>query len=154
MPWGEQCICRIVRGRLNPLQTQSTAAWLSVRPAACERKRLMTWTRFSHGLRLDPIAGGAPEALVVLLQDLGAGAATLTLVAARWAAAVPTTAFIALDRIAQRDPPPTHTTLDRASRHLAPLLEHQLRARRLDAGRLVLVGFGHGGTLALHMVLH
>jgi predicted esterase len=128
----------------------------------------MTWTRFSHGLRLDPIAKGSPEALVVLLHDLGAGAATMTLVAGRWAAAVPTTAFVALDRIEQRDPPsrglPPQTppdrdagaepiVLDRASRHLAPLLEHQLRSRRLDASRLVLVGFGHGGTLALHMVL-
>jgi phospholipase/carboxylesterase len=125
----------------------------------------MTWTQFSHGLRLDPVAGGSPEALVVLLHDLGAGAATMTVAAARWATAVPTTAFIALDHIAQRDPPtsglPPHRdagvapiVLDRASRHLEPLLEHQLRSRRLDASRLVLVGFGYGGTLALHMVLH
>lgn len=127
----------------------------------------MTWTRFSHGLRLDPIAGGSPQALVVLLHDVGAGAATVTPVAARWATSVPTTAFIALDRIAQSDPPscgvplratlgagPEPTALDRAGRHLAPLLDHQLRAGRLDASRLVLVGFGHGGTLALHMVLH
>jgi predicted esterase len=129
----------------------------------------MTWKQFSHGLRLDPVAGGSPEALVVLLHDLGAGAAAMTLVAARWATAVPTTAFVALDRIAQPDVPAdglsAHATLDRdagiepsaldrASRHLAPLLEQQLRSRRLDANRLVLVGFGYGGTLALHMVLH
>jgi predicted esterase len=125
----------------------------------------MTWTQFSRGFRLDPIAKGSPEALVVLLHDLGAGAATLTLVAAPWAAAVPATAFVALDEPPQRDPASPAsaprdvaagadaTALDRASRHLAPLLDHQLRSRRLDASRLVLVGFGYGGTLALHMVL-
>jgi hypothetical protein len=34
----------------------------------------MTWTQFSHGRQLDPIAGGSPEALVALLHNLGAGA--------------------------------------------------------------------------------
>src|SRR6202030_370787 len=43
--------------------------------------------------------------------------------------------------------------LDGATRQLGPLFECQLRSYRLDASRLVLVGFGHGGTLALHMVL-
>jgi predicted esterase len=129
----------------------------------------MTWVQFAHGFRLDPIAKGSPEALVILLHDVGASAATLMPVATRWAATVPTTAFIALDGIDQRDPPscelPPQPTLDRdaagepivldrASRHLEPLLEHELRSRRLDASRLVLVGFRHGGTLALHMVLH
>jgi predicted esterase len=127
----------------------------------------MSWVRLAHGFRLDPIAKGPPEALVALLHDVGAGAATLTPVAARWATSVPTTAFIALDLIDQRDQasgglraePTLHRdagaiVLDRASRQLAPLLEHQLRAGGLDASRLVLVGFGHGGTLALHMALH
>ena len=50
----------------------------------------MTWMQFSHGLRLDPIAKGSPEALVVLLYELGASAATLPPIAARWATAVPT----------------------------------------------------------------
>jgi predicted esterase len=125
----------------------------------------MTWMQFSHGLRLDPIAKGSPEALVILLHDLGASAATLTPIAARWATSVPTTAFIALDGIEQLDPSssglPPHTidpsaeptVLDRAARHLEPLLEHQLGSCRLDASRLVLVGFGHGGTLALHVLL-
>jgi hypothetical protein len=43
----------------------------------------MSWMRFSHGLRLDPIAEGSPEALEVLLPDLGAAAASLMPVAAR-----------------------------------------------------------------------
>ena len=128
----------------------------------------MNWMQFSHGLRLDPIIKGSPEALVILLHDLGSSGATLTPVAARWATTVPTTAFIALDGIGQFDPPfsdlPSHRTLDLepgpqpaaldgAARQLGPLLEGQLRSYRLDASRLVLVGFGHGGTLALNMVL-
>jgi len=128
----------------------------------------MTWVQFPHGFRLDPIAKGSPEALVILLHDLGATAATLTAVAARWATTVPTTAFIALNAIEQLDPPscglPRHTTpdldasaeptvLDRAARHIKPQLEQQLRFYRLDASRLVLVGFGYGGTVALHMLL-
>jgi phospholipase/carboxylesterase len=128
----------------------------------------MPWTQFPHGFQLDPIAKGPPEALVVLLHDLGASAATLTSVAARWARAVPTTAFIALDGIEQRDTPsgdlPPHamlgldagtepTMLDRAAQHIELLLDHQLRSCRLDASQLVLVGFGYGGTLALHLLL-
>lgn len=120
----------------------------------------MTWTQLSHGLQLDPIAGGSPEALVVLLHDYGASPSGLTPVAARWATSVPTTAFIALDGTQQLRPYPLEhdasaaALLDRATRLLAPLLEQQLRSRRLEADRLVLVGFGLGGTLALHMVLH
>jgi hypothetical protein len=98
----------------------------------------MTWMRFSHGLRLDPVAKGSPEALVVLLPDLGAAAAMLP-VAARWATTVPTTAFIALDG---------GEPLDEL------VLSEQLRSFRLDATRLVLAGFGNGGTLALHMLFH
>lgn len=128
----------------------------------------MTWMQFSLGLRRDPIAKGSPEALVVLLHDLGATAATLTPIAARWATTVPTTAFIALDGIEQHAPalydlPPrttldldasaVTTVLDRAARHLEALLDRQSRACRLDASRLVLVGFGYGGTLALHLLL-
>lgn len=97
----------------------------------------MTWMRFSHGLRLDPIAKGSPEALVVLLPDLGAAAAMLP-IAARWATTVPTTAFVLLD----------------GGEPLAELvLSEQLRSFRLDASELVLAGFGNGGTLALHILL-
>ena len=106
----------------------------------------MGWVPFSHGFRLDPIGNGPPEALVVVLPDSGAPTGTLKAVAERWAVAVPTTAFIVLDATEQRDPHPP--------RPLGPLLEQQLRACRLDASRLVLVGFGEGGTLALHLSLH
>ncbi len=133
----------------------------------------MSGMQFSVGPRHDPIVKGSPEALVALLHDRGDSAQTLAPIAERWAATVPTTAFIALDEIEAVEPPlsttasqamrdvgvapePTGaepTGLDRAARQLGPLLKQQLRSRRLDAGRLVLVGFGHGGTLVLNMVL-
>jgi hypothetical protein len=112
----------------------------------------MTWTRFPNGLRLNPLAQGSPEALVVLLHDVGASAASLTPIAARWAATVPTTAFIALDGIT-RSGLSLQASVDREARALEPVIQHQLLSSRLDVSRLVLVGFGYGGTLALHMFL-
>jgi predicted esterase len=117
----------------------------------------MTWIQFPHGFRLDPIAKGSTEALVILLHDLGASAASLTPVASRWSASVPAAAFIALDGIEHPAWPskdlPLRTRLDRDAKAFKPLIEHQLGSFRLDASRLVLVGFGYGGTLALHMLL-
>ena len=112
----------------------------------------MSWVQFPDGLRFDPVAKRSPEALVVLLHDVGASAATLVPIAERWAPAVPMTAFVALDRIDGTSGDPT--ALNSATRHLELLLEQQLCLHRLDASRLVLIGFGHGGTLALHRVLH
>jgi phospholipase/carboxylesterase len=130
----------------------------------------MSWTPFSHGLRLEPILKGSPAALVVLLSDLDASAASLAPIAARWAMSVPTTTFLALEAIEPfefpRDglaPPAPEldrameledpAMLERAAGRLARLLERQLRGVRLDASRVVLVGFGYGGTLALHLTL-
>jgi pimeloyl-ACP methyl ester carboxylesterase len=126
----------------------------------------MSWMQFSHGLRRGRIAKRTPEALVVLLHDRGTSAAALGAVAARWATTVPTTVFTALDGIDQLDRAPSgfsYTSpaladgadpmLDRAARNLEALLSHQLSSHRLDASRLVLVGFGYGGTLALHLLL-
>jgi dienelactone hydrolase len=102
------------------------------------KERCMGWIRFSHGLRLGPSAKGPPEALVVLLPDLGTATAMLMPVASRWATTVPTTAFVVLDS---------------KEASVEPLLSEQLRNFQLDANRLVMVGFGYGGTLALHMLL-
>jgi phospholipase/carboxylesterase len=120
----------------------------------------MTWMQFSQGFQLDPIAEAPAEALVVLLHDLGSTAATLLPVAARWAATVPTTSFLALDapsdlsrQTLDLDAKDAPTLLDRAARRLDPMLVQQLHGRRLNMRRLVLVGFGYGGTLALHMLL-
>jgi pimeloyl-ACP methyl ester carboxylesterase len=121
----------------------------------------MSWVQFSDGFRLDPVERQPPEALVVLLHDVGGSAAALSPIAARWAPAVPTTAFIALDGLDQVDRPSSDpldltadsTALDCATQRLEPLLERQLRFYRLDASWLVLAGFGYGGTIALHTVL-
>jgi len=122
----------------------------------------MGWIRFSHGHRLDPIAGGSPETIVVMVHDLGQSTETLLAVAERWAASVPTTSFFLFDSIEQIDPPSCGDrwramldletgaeplVVDRVVRHLEPLLAP------LDANRLVLVGFRHGATVALHLVL-
>jgi predicted esterase len=80
---------------------------------------------------------------------------------------VPMTAFLALDPIEPSNLPrdglaPRRDSgaggedlamLEPVARRLKPLLERQLRACRLDASRVVLVGFGYGGALALHLML-
>jgi predicted esterase len=125
----------------------------------------MPWMQFSQGFRLDPIAEEPPKALVVLLHEFGASAAMP--VAGRWAASVSTTAFIALEGLepvgvssfelqhtrADLDGRTDVATLDCVAQRLQPLLEQQLRSSRLDASQLVLVGFGYGGTAALHLLL-
>jgi pimeloyl-ACP methyl ester carboxylesterase len=98
----------------------------------------MSWVTSSNGFRLDPIAAGPPEALVVLLQDDDMAADSPFTVVARWAPTVPSTAFVVLDG--------RHAKLD-------ALIEEQLRSYRLSLGQLVLVGFGQGGALALHFGL-
>lgn len=122
----------------------------------------MDWIRFSLGHRLDPIAGGPPEAMVILLHDFGQSSPTLLAAAARWAASAPTTAFALFDGIEQLDTLAcdhpscagsgfdacAEPRLDRIERHFEPLLA------QLDASRLVLVGFRQGGTMALHLMLH
>jgi predicted esterase len=129
----------------------------------------MSWTRFPCGFRLDPIAKGSPEALVVILHDLGAATPILTSIAARWATAVPTTSFILLDGIEQlgllscgldpdmkndREAGTGPTGLDRAALHLERVFDRHLSSHGFDADLVVLVGVGYGGDLALNMVLN
>jgi predicted esterase len=130
-------------------------------------ERHMHGTQSSQGFKLNPIAKGAPKALVLLLRGLDTPIATLAPVAARWAVSVPAAAFIALEAsepvgqtsgavqptIVDPGGSAAPELLDRTARSLAPLVAQELRARRLDASHLVLVGFGSGGTLALHLVL-
>lgn len=119
----------------------------------------MPWMRFSHAVRRDPLAGGPAEAVVVLLHDFGGSAEALAAKTERWATAVPTTAFVAL---AGHERPPASPdaagrdtlNLESATRDLAPILDQQLRSYRLAASRVVLVGFGYGGALALYLALH
>ena len=122
----------------------------------------MTWTKAFPGFRLDPIAEGAPDALVVLLHEPAATDATLTNVASCWAPMMPTTAFIAVERngafalpddgfdsSAGTDPRAQLITLDHAARRLETLIRQHARTFGIEARRLVLAGFGSGGTLAL-----
>ncbi|HVJ40373.1 MAG TPA: hypothetical protein VM639_02700 [Dongiaceae bacterium] len=128
----------------------------------------MTWVQFSQAHWLAPHAGQSYEALVVLLQDVGDSVLSLTSLVARWTASVPMTVFTALTEVAPTVSPadglllqatyPGDATsepaaLDRRTQLMAHQLKQQLRFYRLDASRLVLVGFGHGGTLALHLLL-
>ena len=117
----------------------------------------MSWMRFSHGLRRDPIAEGSAEALVAVFNEQSKSAQTLAPIVERWAATVPMTAFVAFDGIEQielgLDTDGKPAKLDHAARQLEPLLKQQLRALSLDCSRLVLVGFGDGGTLVFNTVL-
>jgi predicted esterase len=127
----------------------------------------MDWSRFLCGFRLDPIAQESPEALVIILHDFGASA-VLAPIAARWAATVPTTSFILLDGIEQlgllpysladmdRDPGRGAGSAEfgRAALLLERTFDRQLSSHGFDAHRVVLVGVGYGGTLALRMVLN
>jgi predicted esterase len=126
----------------------------------------MPGAQFSQGFRLNPVAKGSPKVLVVLLRDPGTSIETVAAMAARWALSVPAAAFIGFedtepvdqtsDAVRQTIVDPSSAKpelLDCAARSLAPLITQELRACRLDAGQLVLVGFGSGGALALDLVL-
>ena len=104
----------------------------------------MALVQLPRGFQLDPVDKGPPEALVVVLQDPGVPAEALRPLADRWAPSVPSSAFVVFDGLPQSTLP---------ERPLAPLIHDQLRARRLDVDRLVLVGFAEGGTLALRLLL-
>ena len=122
----------------------------------------MSWISLTRLRRRDRIAKRPPHSLVVLLHDRDASAASVTSIAARWSVTVPDTTFIALDGLEQLTAPAGDATsaandapgsLDIAAQRLEILLDHQVRSHRLDRARLVLVGFGHGGTIALHLLL-
>jgi predicted esterase len=142
---------------------------LVFRPAdRVSMERQMHGTQFTEGFQLSPIAKGSPKALILLLRDPAISIETLTSVAERWAVSVPAAAFVALEaieRVGQTSDIVRNTivdsgssaepeTLGLAARGLARVVAQELRARRLDASQLVLVGFGSGGTLALRLVLH
>ena len=115
----------------------------------------MSGTQYSQDMIVGPAAEGAPEVLAVLLHDRGVSRQTARSVAARWAAAVPTTAFL-IPACSDEDghgTAPDAALLDAEARRLMPLIVRYLRAYRLDPSRLVLIGCGLGGTLALHLGL-
>ncbi|HVJ32666.1 MAG TPA: hypothetical protein VND94_06065 [Terriglobia bacterium] len=127
----------------------------------------MTWLQFSHGLWQAPSAEQSPKVLAVLLHDATNTIASLTTAVTRWAPNLIATTFIAPTEAELPQPtanglspsmpasevPEKPGEVERAARLAAPQLERQLRFYHLDASRLVLVGFGHGGRLALHLLL-
>src|SRR5258706_15737213 len=98
------------------------------------KERPMEWMRFPRGHWLDPIATGTPAAVAVLLHGPGHATDTMLGVAARWAAIVPTTAFVVLDAIVPVDRADlvTPLLLDRVAQPLLP------RTVMLDTDRLPL----------------
>jgi predicted esterase len=118
--------------------------------------------RYSYNPPLEPIGGGVPEALVLMLHDRDDGADSLEPLARRWAETVPTAAFMIPSGIKQSDLPVADTTrpepadwaaIDQSVLRLNLLIAQQLSHYRLEVERLVLVGIGYGGTVALHMGL-
>jgi len=117
-------------------------------------------TKDSQELVVGPAAEGVPNVLAVLLHDRLVSRQTARAVASRWAATVPTTAFLipaCCDRVGRGSLPgtavPLAAVLDAEARRLTPLIVRYLHAYRLDPSRLVLIGCGLGGTLALHLGL-
>lgn len=112
----------------------------------------MTWLQFSQGLWQAPSAEQSPKVLAALLHDLGDSVTNLTPAVARWAPNMAATAFIS---------PAAHDTMvgekpgqiEHLARQTMPQLARQLRFYHLDASRLVLIGFGYGGRLALQLLL-
>jgi hypothetical protein len=115
----------------------------------------MNWTENAQDLLIGPAAGGVPEVLAVLLHDRVVARQTARGVAARWAAGVPSTAFLipACCDYGEFRAVPDAAVLDAEARRLMPLIVQYLYAYHLDARRLVLIGCGLGGTLALYLGL-
>jgi len=122
----------------------------------------MSWISLTRLKGRDRIAKRPPESLVVLLHDPDASVAWVTSMAARWSVTVPNTTFIALDGLEQLSASSGDATpeandapgsLNIAAQRLETLLDRQLHSHRIDRARLVLVGFGYGGTIALHLLL-
>lgn len=122
----------------------------------------MALLRFSHWIKADEPLNGAPEALVVLLQESAYPSVQMKSVTARWAATVPSAAFAVLcvsdyssRPLATNEAGPSteRDRLESAAKELKKFIDDQLSARRFQADRLVLAGFGQGGSIALHLLL-
>jgi len=108
---------------------------------------------FSPPLALDPIVPSPPQALVVLVADRAGSASMLAAKLRDWAGMVPDTAFLAFDGPIPDDAEFDVASISTAAEDLEALIEQQLHVHRVDISRVVLVGFGTGGSIALHLVL-
>jgi pimeloyl-ACP methyl ester carboxylesterase len=119
--------------------------------------------QISHEFRLGQTALRMPEALVVLLHDETYSSAQMNLVAERWAISLPETAFEVFETsdlgVVRSDPAADLAgggldgEFESGMHDLEPILQSLLRMRRLDPSRLVLIGFGTAGSLALQVAL-
>ncbi|PNG25887.1 alpha/beta hydrolase [Methylocella silvestris] len=120
------------------------------------------------GPSLPPLAGGAANALVVLLHGVGANGDDLIDLAAYWRPDLAKTAFVSLnapfpcdfapDRlqwfsVADRTPAVLLQGARVAALSLDATLDALLAARGLTDDRLALVGFSQGAMMALHVGL-
>ncbi len=116
------------------------------------------------GPRIPPAAGGAPEALVVLLHGLGADGDDLIGLAPYWARALPHAAFVSphapfpcdmapMGRqwfsLQDRDPRAILAGVEAAAPILDAFLDAELTRQGVPPGRLALVGFSQGTMMAL-----
>src|ERR1700761_1916647 len=102
---------------------------------------MMNGTQHSHEMIVGPAANVAPEVLAVLLHDRAVSRQTARSVAARWAATVPTTAFL-IPACGDHDVSGSVAyapVLDGEARRLMPLIIRYLDSYRLDPSRLVLI---------------
>ena len=115
-----------------------------------------------------PLAGGAPQSLVLLLHGVGSNGADLIGLAPYLAEALPHTEFVSPDAFEPYDMAPfgyqwfsladrTPAVLMREVRRTAPKLQgfidQLLEERGLDDAKLAIVGFSQGTMMTLHVGL-
>lgn len=116
-------------------------------------------TDIVEGPMLAALSCGKPAYLVVLLHGPGSDGQSIIDHAINWAPAMPKAEFLAAEAPfigvdgARHWFDPSRGGLEEAAPALDRFLDEMLAKRRLPASHLALVGFSHGGMLALHVGL-
>jgi phospholipase/carboxylesterase len=120
------------------------------------------------GPRLEPVSGGAPRGLIVLLHGYGSDGNDLIQLGGEWQKMMPDMAFVsphAPQRCAQspsgyqwfdltmRDPGEYWRGVNEAGPTLDAFLDAELERTGLPEDRMALVGFSQGTMMALHVGL-
>ena len=115
-----------------------------------------------------PLAGGAPQSLVLLLHGVGSNGADLIGLAPHLAEALPHTEFVSPDAfepydmapfgyqwfsLADRSLPVMMREVRRAAPKLQSFIDQLLEARGLEDSKLAIVGFSQGTMMTLHVGL-
>lgn len=115
-----------------------------------------------------PLAGGAPQSLVLLLHGVGSNGADLIGLAPHLAEALPHTEFVSPDAfepydmapvgyqwfsLADRSPAAMMREVRRTAPKLQGFIDQLLEARGLDESKLAIVGFSQGTMMTLHVGL-